>query len=179
MWHDAAFRGPSRDQRAARPAGTAGQADDDLAGRDPQLLRPRVPGEAGRAAGPLHHDVVRADAESAATTCSAPSIAARTTRRWGAGSTSWSRPSFEQLALAGGTGPVDGRAGRAAVRPVPLRRLPPGQPDRPCSAAGGGLRAAGPDPAGQATSGSHGRRARTSATRSCGPSRRSWPATSR
>ena len=35
------------------------------------------------------------------------------------------------VALPGGGRPVDGRSGGAAVRPVPLRRLPPGQPDRP------------------------------------------------
>ena len=62
------------------PGRPAGQADDDLAGRDPQLLRPGVPHEAGRAAGPLHLALVRADASRDAITCSAPSTAARSTR---------------------------------------------------------------------------------------------------
>ena len=44
-------RGPARDQRAARAAGPAGAADDDLAGRDPQLLHPGVPDQAGRVPG--------------------------------------------------------------------------------------------------------------------------------
>ena len=36
------------------PVGRAGQADDDLRGRDPQLLHPGLPHQAGRRAGPLH-----------------------------------------------------------------------------------------------------------------------------
>ena len=36
------------------PRRPAGEADHDLRGRDPQLLRPGVPRQAGRAAGPLH-----------------------------------------------------------------------------------------------------------------------------
>ena len=36
-------RRPARDQRAARAGRPAGEADDDLAGRDPQLLRPGLP----------------------------------------------------------------------------------------------------------------------------------------
>ncbi len=84
---DAAFRGPGRDQRTAHPAGEADQADDDLGGRDPQLLHPRLPGETGRAPGPQYLDVVRADARSDATTSSAPSTAGRTIRPWAAGFT--------------------------------------------------------------------------------------------
>ena len=41
---------PARDQRAARAGGPAGEADDDVAGRDPQLLHPGFPREGGRAA---------------------------------------------------------------------------------------------------------------------------------
>ena len=45
---------PARDQRAARPGRPAGQAHDDVRGRDPQLLRPGVPHQAGRGARALH-----------------------------------------------------------------------------------------------------------------------------
>ena len=77
MWKLQHPRGPARDQRAARAGRPAGPADDDLAGRDPQLLRPGVPGEAGRAAGPLHDALVHSRRRSASSTCSAPSTAAR------------------------------------------------------------------------------------------------------
>ena len=60
MWHVQHSEGRAEINELHVPLGTADQADDDLAGRDPQLLRPGVPGETGRAAGPLHHDVVRA-----------------------------------------------------------------------------------------------------------------------
>ena len=56
----AASRGTFRDQRAARPAGPGHQADDDLSGRDPQLLRAGVPGQAGRAPRPVHVALVPA-----------------------------------------------------------------------------------------------------------------------
>ena len=58
----AAPQRPARDQRAARAAGRAGGGDDDVGGRDPQLLHPGVPHQAGRGAGPLHAAVVHGDA---------------------------------------------------------------------------------------------------------------------
>ena len=57
-----------------------GAADDGVAGRDPQLLHPGLPREAGRGARPLHDDVRSRRPRSASTTCSAPSTAARSTR---------------------------------------------------------------------------------------------------
>ena len=51
-------RRPARDQRTARARRPRRQADHDFAGRHPQLLRPRVPHEAGRAARPLHRRLV-------------------------------------------------------------------------------------------------------------------------
>ena len=62
------------------PVGRAGQADHDLRGRDPQLLRARLPRQDGRAAGPLHHRLVPGHQAGHATICSAPSTAARSTR---------------------------------------------------------------------------------------------------
>ncbi len=47
---DPALRRAARDQRAPRAGRTAGAPDDDLRGRDPRFLRPRVPHEAGRCA---------------------------------------------------------------------------------------------------------------------------------
>ncbi len=44
------------------PARKAGEARDDLGGRDPQLLRADLPHQAGRGAGPLHGALVHADA---------------------------------------------------------------------------------------------------------------------
>ena len=169
MWHLQHPEGRSEINELHVPLGQAGQADHDLAGRDPQLLRPRVPGQAGRAAGPVHDDVVRAVARSGAITSSAPSIAARTIRRWGAGSRSWSRPTFSSWLSEAGRRAVDGRGGRAALRAAPLRRLPPRQPDRARAQAGGGLRPAGADPGGQAKSGSSRPTTATSATRSSMP----------
>ena len=54
----ASMKGPARDQRAARAGGPRREADHDLAGRDPQLLRAGFPHQAGRAAGALHHRLV-------------------------------------------------------------------------------------------------------------------------
>ena len=51
----------ARDQRAARPGRPAGEADHGLGGRDPQLLRPRLPREGGRRAGALQHALVHGD----------------------------------------------------------------------------------------------------------------------
>ncbi len=72
-------RRAARDQRAARAGRPAGQADADLRGRDPQLLRARLPRPHGRAARPLHHGLVPADPRRRPITCSARSTAARTT----------------------------------------------------------------------------------------------------
>src|ERR1035437_9158187 len=51
-------RGPARDQRTARARRPRREADHDFAGRDPQLLRSRLPHETGRAAGPLYGSLV-------------------------------------------------------------------------------------------------------------------------
>ena len=48
MWKVRASRRAARDRRAARPGRPAGPAGDDVAGRDPQLLRSRLPHQAGR-----------------------------------------------------------------------------------------------------------------------------------
>ncbi len=48
----------------------------DLAGRDPQLLRSRLPHQAGRAARPLHHGLVSSHQSRGRIICSAPNIAA-------------------------------------------------------------------------------------------------------
>ena len=53
--------GPAGDQRASRPGRAHGEAHHGHRGRHSQLLRPGVPGEAGRRPGPLHHPVVRGD----------------------------------------------------------------------------------------------------------------------
>ena len=106
-------RGAARDQRAARPGGPAGQADHDLAGRDPQLLRPGVPDEAGRrcpAATPRSGSSRRSPA---AITCSAPSTAARSTRGWSAGSSSMEPADYEEW--------LERRRGRASRRRSPAR----------------------------------------------------------
>ena len=73
-------------------------------------------------------------------------------------------------------GGLAGGRGGAALQGVGVQRLP--RPERvgPGAAARRGLRAPGPAGDGRAH---HGRRARTSATRSCGRCRRSWPVTSR
>ena len=60
MWKVQHPAGAERDQRDPPAAGPAGQADHDLAGRDPQLLHPGVPDEAGCRAGPLDLGVVPA-----------------------------------------------------------------------------------------------------------------------
>ena len=54
----AARRRPARDQRTARARGPRREDDPDFAGRDPQLLRSRLPHQAGRSARPLHHGLV-------------------------------------------------------------------------------------------------------------------------
>ena len=73
-------RGPARDQRTARAGGPRREADHDFAGRDPQLLRSRVPHEAGRACRAAIRWPGSAPPSPASITCSAPSIAARSTR---------------------------------------------------------------------------------------------------
>ena len=175
----AAFRGAGRDQRAARPPGPADQADDDLGGRDPQLLHPRVPDEAGRAAGPVHLDVVRADARSGATTCSAPSIAGRTIRRMGGWVDGDGAGRVPAVAHAGGDRPVDGRS---RARSCSSSTTAPAATGAARSSTPRGSRAstAGRSRSSRATtSGSPWPTSGTSATRSSSPRRRSSPATSR
>ena len=75
------------------------------------------------------------------------SIAARTIRRWEAGSPSWSRPIF-RAGFRRAARSVDGRGRRAPVRPAPLRRLPPRQSNGIGASAGGRLRASGSDSGG-------------------------------
>ena len=67
MWKFAYPDGPNGVERAARAGGPPGAAADDLARRHPLLLRPRLPHQAGRAARPLHRDLVRGDQARAAT----------------------------------------------------------------------------------------------------------------
>ena len=54
----ATSRRPARDQRTSCSRRSAGEAHHDFAGRDPQLLRPRISHQAGRAARPLHQHLV-------------------------------------------------------------------------------------------------------------------------
>ena len=129
--------------------------------------------------GPLHVDVVRADQGRARTTCSAPSIAGRSTRRM--------------------IGWVDGDgAGRVSAVARARRAAGPSMADRArgCSSSTTAPAATGGSPTVHAPrlEGVYGRpvpiqqgddvrssrpTSATSATRSCCPSRRSWPATSR
>ena len=63
------------------PVEHAGGAGDDVAGRDPRFLRPRLPREARRLARPVRDPVVHAPTGPAPITCSARSSAARATPR--------------------------------------------------------------------------------------------------
>ena len=56
---------------------------------------------------------------------------------------------FQQWLSAGRDRALDGRGGRAPLRPAPLCGLPSGQPDRARTETGGGFRPAGADPGGQ------------------------------
>ena len=165
----AAFRGASRDQRAARPPGPAGQADDDLAGRDPQLLRPGVPGEAGRAAGPLHARSGSSRRKVGRYHLFCAEYCGTNHSTMGGWVSVMEPVEFQHWLSQGGAGPSMAERGRAALRAAPLRRLPPGQPDRQRPEAGGSLRPAGPDPAGQGSPVRHWPTTATSATRSCVP----------
>ena len=62
------------------PVGPRGEARDHLRGRDPQLLRARVPHQEGRGARPLQRRLVPRHEGGHATTSSAPSTAAPSTR---------------------------------------------------------------------------------------------------
>ena len=160
------------------PLGQADQADDDLGGRDPQLLHPRVPDEAGRAAGPLHLDVVRADQGRAL-----PPVLRRVLRHEPLGDDrlgrrSWSRPSSSS-----------GSRRRGPARRWPTRAsscssstIAPAATGAARSSMPPGSRAstAGRSRSSRATtSGSPWPTSGTSATRSSCPRRRSSPATSR
>ena len=92
------------------PVGRAGAADDDVGGRHPQLLRAGVPREAGRAARALHDAVVRGRRSRDATTCSAPSTAARST------------PAMIGCSRRDGAGRVPGRGWAEARRDEHARR---------------------------------------------------------
>src|SRR6185312_9769422 len=119
----AASRWTARDRRDARSARPADQARHDVAGRDPQLLRARVSTEAGRAAGPLHRDVVHGDENGPL-----PSVLCRILRH---------RPCAHgrrrhrdganggpALALRARGGAEHGRARRRPLSPPWLQRLP-------------------------------------------------------
>ncbi len=75
-----ALRRPPGDERAARPGGPAGAADDGLRGRHPQLLRAGLPLQAGRRARAASRRPGSRRRSPASTTSSAPSSAARGTR---------------------------------------------------------------------------------------------------
>ena len=113
------------DQRAARAGGPAGQTDDDLAGRDPQLLRARLSAQGGRLAGPLHHVVVPANRGRASTSCCVPSIAAPTHSHM-LGQVVVMRPTdYADWLTSGATASQPGRrAGPPALPAVRLHRLP-------------------------------------------------------
>ena len=61
------------------PVGRAGEADHDVRGRDPRLLRPGVPRQGGRRSRAATRTSGSSRRSPAATTCSAPSTAARGT----------------------------------------------------------------------------------------------------
>ena len=86
-------RGAQRRQRAARAGASPGAPAHDLARRHPLVLRARVPHQAGRAARPLHRDLVRGDQAGTLSRSTAPRSAAPATRRCAPRSSSWSRPS--------------------------------------------------------------------------------------
>ena len=76
MWKFAYPGGPELDRHAARAGGPPGAAPHHLARRHPLVLRARAPHQDGRAARPLHADLVRRRRSPAATRSSAPSTAA-------------------------------------------------------------------------------------------------------
>ena len=63
MWKLQHAEGPREINELHVPIGQPIKLIDDLGGRDPQLLRARVPDQAGRAAGPLQHRLVRGHAD--------------------------------------------------------------------------------------------------------------------
>ena len=72
---------PELGRHAARAGGPAGAAPHHLARRDPLVLRAGAPRQDGRAARPLHADLVHRRPARAATRSSAPSTAGSATRR--------------------------------------------------------------------------------------------------
>jgi amino acid transporter len=81
----------ARDQHPARAGGAARQTHHDVGGCHPQLLHPRLPGEAGCGAGPLYQAYGSKPPNRAPTICSAPSIAAPSIRAWADGGMPWPR----------------------------------------------------------------------------------------
>ena len=156
MWHLQHPEGRSEINELHIPLGKADQADDDLARRDPQFLRPRVPGEAGRLARALHDDVVRAVEGRALSSFLCRVLRHESFDDEGIGHGDGAR-GLSKLAVAGRRRAFDGGGGRASLRAAPLRGLPPRQPDGACTEAGGGFRAAGADSGGARGSLRHGR----------------------
>ena len=107
-------RGPARDQRAARPRRQADQADDDLRGRDPQLLRARLPRPHGRAARPLHVGLVRGDPAGDVPPVLLPVLRHQPRGHGRHGSSSWSRPSTRSGCSTVPRGRSHSRAGRSS-----------------------------------------------------------------
>ena len=92
MWHFAYPDGPNANATLHRARPPPGAAADDQPGRDPLVLRPRVPHQAGRASPAATPRPGSRRPSPAATGSTAPSTAAPGTRRWWARWWSWSRP---------------------------------------------------------------------------------------
>ena len=79
MWKLQHLEGQREINELHIPVGTPVRAHHDQRGRDPQLLRPGLPHQAGRGARPLYHHLVHSPPSRASITCSAPNTAAPTT----------------------------------------------------------------------------------------------------
>ena len=88
-------RRAARDQRTARAARPAGQDDADVRGRDPQLLRARLPRPHGRPARPLHHRLVPADSGGRLSPVLLAVLRHEPRRHGRRPSSSWSRQDYE------------------------------------------------------------------------------------
>ena len=83
-------------RRSARAARRSGAAGDDLAGRDPCLLRSGVPAQAGRAARPLYRTLVSGDESGRVSVVVHGISAARIMRGWAARSSSMPQEDYER-----------------------------------------------------------------------------------
>ena len=119
-------RASARSTSCTCPVGRAGQADDDLRGRHPRLLRPGVPREGGRLPGPLHARCGSRPPSPGAYHL----FCAEYCGTKHSGMIGWvivMEPADYQAWLAGGAGEGSlAQHGREAVQGPRLRHLPPG-----------------------------------------------------